>query len=88
MHYYLRLVVRDKSGVLAEIGRVLEHYSISIAAVIQKEPQGCDTVSLVIITHKALEKNMTKARQKLNQMDVVSGDFTVIRIEELDFDNT
>ncbi len=86
--YYLRLVVRDKSGVLAEIGRVLEHYSISIAAVIQKEPQGCDTVSLVIITHKALEKNMTKARQKLNQMDVVSGDFTVIRIEELDFDNT
>jgi len=85
--YYLRLVVRDKSGVLAEIGRVLGHYSISIAAVIQKEPQGCDTVSLVIITHKALEKNMTKARQKLNQMDVVSGDFTVIRIEELDFDN-
>jgi len=86
--YYLRLVVRDKSGVLAEIGRVLGHCSISIAAVIQKEPQGCDTVSLVIITHKALEKNMTKARQKLNQMDVVSGDFTVIRIEELDFDNT
>ena len=86
--YYMRLVVRDQPSVLAEIGQALGDYQISIAAVTQKAPQTCDTVSLVIITHKALEKNMDLAREKLSNLEVVGDDFTVIRIEELDFDNT
>ena len=86
--YYMRLVVRDQPSVLAEIGQALGDCQISIAAVTQKAPQTCDTVSLVIITHKALEKNMDLAREKLSKLEVVEDDFTVIRIEELDFDNT
>jgi homoserine dehydrogenase len=86
--YYMRLVVRDQPSVLAEIGQALGDCQISIAAVTQKAPQTCDTVSLVIITHKALEKNMDLAREKLSNLEVVGDDFTVIRIEELDFDNT
>ena len=86
--YYMRLVVRDQPSVLAEIGQALGDCQISIAAVTQKDSQACDTVSLVIITHKALEKNMDLAREKLSKLEVVEDDFTVIRIEELDFDNT
>ena len=86
--YYMRLVVRDQPSVLAEIGQALGDCQISIAAVTQKAPQTCETVSLVIITHKALEKNMDLAREKLSNLEVVGDDFTVIRIEELDFDNT
>ena len=37
---------------------------------------------------KSLEKNMDLAREKLSNLEVVGDDFTVIRIEELDFDNT
>ena len=86
--YYLHLIVRDRPGVLAKIGQVLGQCDIGIAAVIQKESHGADTASLVIITHQALEKNMIQARQLINQLEVVSGDGILIRIEELDFAST
>ena len=86
--YYLHLIVRDRPGVLAKIGQVLGQCNIGIAAVIQKESHGTDTASLVIITHQALENNMIQARQLINQLEVVSGDSILIRIEELDFAKT
>ena len=86
--YHLHLIVRDRPGVLAKIGQVLGQCDIGIAAVIQKESHGADTASLVIITHQALEKNMIQARQLINQLEVVSGDGILIRIEELDFAST
>ena len=86
--YYLHLIVRDRPGVLAQIGKVLGQCDIGIAAVIQKDSHGADTVSLVIITHQALEKNMIQARQLINQLEIVSGDSILIRIEELDFAST
>ena len=80
--YYVRLVVRDRPGVLAQIASILGKYDISIASVIQKEPHGEDTVSIVMVTHEAIEKQMQVAIQKINVLDVVKGESQLIRIEE------
>jgi homoserine dehydrogenase len=54
--FYLRLMVADQPGVLAEIARILAEHHISISSVMQHEaPEGHegDTVPLVIMTHTA-----------------------------------
>src|SRR5438094_4876089 len=55
--FYLRLLVEDRPGVLAEVSRDLANHHISISSVIQheavEEHEG-DTVPLVIMTHSAL----------------------------------
>ena len=80
--YYVRPVVLDQPGVLAQIGSILGQHQISIASVIQKEPHGEDTVSLVILTHNAVEKNMQTAMREIDALDVVKEKSQLIRIEE------
>jgi homoserine dehydrogenase len=80
--YYLRFVVIDRPGVLASIGNILGNCHISISSVIQKEPHDTDTVSLMMLTHKAREKNMNAALKQILKLDVVKGDAKLIRIEE------
>ncbi len=81
--YYVRLVVLDQPGVLAQISSVLGKYRISIASVIQKEHHETnDTASIVMMTHKAVEKNMQMAIQAIDALDVVRDGRRLIRIEE------
>ena len=81
--YYVRLVVQDKPGVLAQISSILGEHRISIASVIQKERYESDeTASLVIVTHMASEKNMQFAMKEIDALDVVKGASQLIRIEE------
>jgi homoserine dehydrogenase len=51
--FYLRLMVRDQPGVLAEVCRCLAAETISISSLIQHEPwqAGMDALPLVMMTH-------------------------------------
>ena len=80
--YYIRFVVADRPGVLAKIGTILGNWQISIASVIQKDPHGMDTVSLVMLTHTAREKNMRAALSQIYALEEVKGEAQLIRIEE------
>ena len=80
--YYLRFSVADRPGVLAKIGTILGNWQISIASVIQKDPHGMDTVSLVMLTHRAREKNMKTALAEIHTLEAVKGETQLIRIEE------
>lgn len=80
--YYLRFVVIDRPGVLASIGSILGNCNISISSVIQKEPHCAETVSLMMLTHKAKEKDMKAALKQIYTLEVVKGDAKLIRIEE------
>jgi homoserine dehydrogenase len=74
--FYLRLVVEDRPGVLAEVAGVLAHYHISIASVIQHEvPDEAEgqRVHLVIMTHTALTGNFRAACEKLDRLSSVAG---------------
>ena len=69
--FYLRVLVADKPGVLADVARVLADEQISIATVIQHESQEDrqgDEVPLVIMTHYAETGRFRAAMAKLNKL--------------------
>ena len=83
--YYLRLLVQDKPGVLADITRILADLDISIDAMVQKEPhEGEVLVNIIMLTHRTIEKNVNAAIIKIEALPVVAGKVTRIRLEELD----
>jgi homoserine dehydrogenase len=82
--YYLRLRVLDRPGVLADITRILADQSISIDAMVQKEPsEGEEQVDIIMLTHLTLEKNINVAINRIESLPVISGKVTRIRLEEL-----
>jgi len=83
--YYLRMQVVDRPGVLADITRILGELSISIEAMLQREPvEGEPFVNIIIITHLTREKNMNAAIDCIEALPVTTGSVTRIRIESLD----
>jgi homoserine dehydrogenase len=82
--YYLRMRVKDRPGVLADVTRILADSRISIGAMVQKEPeQGESRVDIVMLTHRAIEKNVNAAMAKIEKLPTVVGKVTRIRLEEL-----
>jgi homoserine dehydrogenase len=82
--YYLRMRVVDRPGVLADITRILARSKISIDAMVQKEPgEGEESVDIVMLTHRALEKNVDAAMVRIAKLRTVVGKVTRIRLEEL-----
>jgi homoserine dehydrogenase len=82
--YYLRMRVVDRPGVLADITRVLADLSISIDAMVQKEPgEGEEQVDIIMLTHQTREKQINSAIARIESLPVVSGKVTRIRLEEL-----
>jgi homoserine dehydrogenase len=82
--YYLRMQVADKPGVLADITRILADGSISIDAMVQREPQeGEEQVDIIMLTHQTKEKAVNAAIAKIEKLPVVTGKVTRIRLEEL-----
>jgi homoserine dehydrogenase len=82
--YYLRMRVKDRPGVLADITRVLADLSISIDAMVQKEPhEGEEEANIIMLTHLTLEKNVDAAIAKIEKLPVVVGSVTRIRLEDL-----
>ena len=82
--YYLRMQVRDQPGVLADITRILADGSISIGAMVQREPaEGEQQVDIIMLTHQTKEKAVNAAIAKIEKLPVVTGKVTRIRLEEL-----
>ncbi len=82
--YYLRMRVEDKPGVLADITRILADQSISIDAMLQREPEeGEQQTDIIILTHRTVEGNMNAAIAKIESLPVVAGSVNRIRLEEL-----
>jgi homoserine dehydrogenase len=82
--YYLRIRVADQAGVLADVTRILADLSISIDAMLQKEPAVNESqTDIIILTHQTQEKNVLAAMEKIEQLDAVFGAVTKIRMEQL-----
>ena len=81
---YLRMRVMDKPGVLADITRTLADSEISIEAMVQKEPgEGERIVDIVLLTNRALEKDVDRAIGRIEKLPTVLGAVTRIRLEQL-----
>lgn len=82
--YYLRMRAIDRPGVLAEVTKILGDLGISIEAILQKEPEeGAIHVPIIFLTQRIQEKNMNEAIAKIQNLEVVDGDITRIRMETL-----
>jgi len=82
--FYLRMRVADRPGVLADITRILAQGSISIGAMIQKEPgAGEAQADIVLLTHQCIEGDVRRAITAIEALDSVVSSVTRIRLEEL-----
>ncbi|HEY0847021.1 MAG TPA: homoserine dehydrogenase [Noviherbaspirillum sp.] len=82
--YYLRMRVADQPGVLADVTRILADSTISIDAMLQKEPDEGETrTDIIMLTHQTQEKNIVAAIAKIEALPTVVGEVTKIRLEQL-----
>lgn len=79
--YYLRCMVKDQPGVLSAISGILGQRGISISSVLQKGRKEGQTVPLVILTHRSVERAVQSALQEINALSMVSEATTLLRME-------
>jgi homoserine dehydrogenase len=82
--YYLRVYVKNRLGVMADLTRILADARISIDAMLQKEPaEGATRLDIIMLTHQTREKNIDAAIEKIEALETVVGNVTRIRLESL-----
>ncbi|MBE6366656.1 MAG: homoserine dehydrogenase [Lentisphaerae bacterium] len=81
--FYLRLTVKEQTGVMAAVTEVLAQYQISISSLMQPEGSSGDQVPLLIVTHATKEVAMQQAIKEIAQLDCVCGDVNMFRIEDI-----
>lgn len=82
--YYMRITALDKPGVMSKISQILSESGISIEALIQKAPhEGEAHVPMILLTNKAIERDIVSAIEAIEQLDTVYGKVVRIRVESL-----
>jgi homoserine dehydrogenase len=79
--YYIRINVKDESGVLASVTSALSEADIGVERVLQKADDD-GTAQIALTTHKTSEDSIQKALQSIAQMDYVIDPAHLIRIED------
>ncbi|MEO5366277.1 MAG: homoserine dehydrogenase [Magnetococcus sp. WYHC-3] len=80
--YYLRLMVEDRPGVLADITAILKTEAISISDIHQKGRSEVAAVPLVLITHEVNERAVQNALARIAALPSVKEKPHCIRIEK------
>ncbi|MHB8973927.1 MAG: homoserine dehydrogenase [Pirellulaceae bacterium] len=81
--YYLRFVVQDHPGVMAQIAGVLGTHNVSIASIIQHEPDpdgDGSIVPMVIMTHMSTEGATRTAVEKIDCLPCVLKESVRMRV--------
>ena len=82
--FYLRLRACDRPGVLADITRILGQHSISIEAILQREPDPeRGEATIIMLTHEVREGDMQAAIAELEALEHLTSPVTRIRMEAL-----
>jgi homoserine dehydrogenase len=79
--YYLRLMVVDRPGVIADVTAVLRDLGISLESMLQRGRSPGEAVPVVLVTHETREAAMREALARIAALDTVLEDPAVIRIE-------
>jgi homoserine dehydrogenase len=81
--YYVRLMVVDKPGVIADVAAALRDEEVSMEAMIQRGRDPGEVVPVVLTTHETEEARMRQALGRINRLDAVLEPPHMIRIEAL-----
>ena len=83
--WYLRMVVADEPGAMADITRLLGDQDISIESLIQRPPEtGSAQVSVVIVTDRAPGAAIERAISAVAALEATHGSITMLRIESFE----
>ena len=80
--YYLRLLVLDRPGVLAQIATIFGEVGISIDTFLQRNAKEKNNSILLLSTHTCSEANIKEAILKISKLEVVKEKPVMIRIEK------
>lgn len=78
--YYFRFSALDKPGILSKIAGILGEKNISISSVIQKGRDTSGAVSIVMLTHEAIEQDVMEALAQIDKLDVLKDKTMMIRV--------
>lgn len=81
--YYLRLMVVDKPGVIADIAGVMRDEDVSLESMIQRGRSSNDPVPLVFTTHETTEAAIARVVERLSHIKSVLEPAHVMPIELL-----
>jgi homoserine dehydrogenase len=81
--YYVRLMVDDQPGVIADISAAFRDESVSIGSMLQRARSQTEAVPVVLNTHLCEEVAMRRALDCIEALDSVVEAPTMIRIESL-----
>jgi homoserine dehydrogenase len=82
--YYVRLMVADRPGVIADVSAVLRDERISIESLLQRaRAVSGEAVPVVMVTHQTEEAAMRRALEKIARLPSVMAPPCMIRIEQL-----
>lgn len=70
---YIRFVVADKPGVLAEITAAMRDAEVSIESLIQTEKTDEGSVLISMVTHQSLERDVIQSLEKLSDSSSLQG---------------
>ena len=79
--YYLRLVVLDRPGVIAEVAAALRDAGVSLKSMLQHGRAPGEAVPIVLVTHETGEIAMREAASRIGALEVVAEQPLVVRIE-------
>jgi len=81
--YYIRLMVLDEPGVVADVAAALRDEKVSMESMLQKARAPEEAVPVVLTTHNSNEAAVARALARIAKIDAVREPPCMIRIEDL-----
>jgi homoserine dehydrogenase len=82
--YYIRLMVVDQPGVIADIAACMRDHRISVESLLQRGRAPGEAVPVILVTHETDEAAMAAALAEIGGLEAVLEPPRTIRIEPLD----
>ena len=79
--YFLRLMVVDRPGVIADVTAILRDHGVSLESMLQHGRSPAASVAVVLVTHEVREHAMRAALDQIAALDAVLETPALIRIE-------
>jgi homoserine dehydrogenase len=79
--YFLRLMVVDQPGVLADVTAILRDHGVSLESMLQHGRKPGEAVPIVLVTHETTEAAIEKAIARIAMLEAVLEPPALIRIE-------
>jgi homoserine dehydrogenase len=79
--YFLRLMVVDQPGVLADVTAILRDHGVSLESMLQHGRKPREAVPIVLVTHETNEAAIEKAIARIAELEAVLETPALIRIE-------